>query len=45
VSNRTGDAEIFVADAKGKQSIQLTDHAGHDYAPAWRPLAEREVAR
>jgi len=37
VSDRTGDPEIYVTDVGGKQTQQLTFHAGPDYAPAWRP--------
>ncbi|MCP4640315.1 MAG: hypothetical protein GY851_07785 [bacterium] len=37
VSNRTGDPELFVVDLAGGDVRQLTDHAGPDLAPAWRP--------
>ncbi|MBI4560004.1 MAG: PD40 domain-containing protein [Candidatus Hydrogenedentes bacterium] len=40
VSNRTGDPEIYVADIKGEAVRQLTNHPGHDYAPAWQPKAK-----
>ena len=32
-----GDEEIFVMDADGGRLKQLTESAGLDYAPAWRP--------
>jgi len=37
VSNRTGDPELFVVDAEGRQLRRLTDHVGPDISPAWRP--------
>ncbi|MDQ1255612.1 MAG: hypothetical protein QG656_204 [Candidatus Hydrogenedentes bacterium] len=37
VSDRTGDPEIFLCDAAGTETRQLTNRAGLDYAPAWRP--------
>lgn len=42
VSNRTGDPELFlVTPREGESSVrQLTDHAGPDLAPAWRPGAK-----
>jgi Tol biopolymer transport system component len=43
VSNRTGDPEIFVGDAEGGTAVQMTDHPGHDYAPAWRPARGKEA--
>jgi len=37
VSNRTGDPEIFITDLAKKETEQVTNHPGPDYAPAWRP--------
>lgn len=37
VSDRDGDAEIFVMDAHGGVTVQLTDNASGDGGPAWSP--------
>ena len=41
VSDRTGDPEIFITDVHGKNVVQLTNHPGPDYAPAWRPKGKK----
>jgi Tol biopolymer transport system component len=40
VSNRTGDSELFVADAEGGPARRLTEHPGPDLAPVWRPRSK-----
>ena len=36
-SNRTGDDELFVADADGTGAVQITDSPGVDGLPSWSP--------
>jgi TolB protein len=36
-SQRTGNPEIFVVDADGRNVVRLTDHPATDGAPAWSP--------
>ncbi len=38
VSDRDGDAEIFVMNADGTGVEQLTENEYRDYDPAWAPL-------
>ncbi|MCI0377663.1 MAG: LpqB family beta-propeller domain-containing protein [Gemmataceae bacterium] len=37
VSNRTGDADIFLASPDGKKAVNLTNHKADDTYPAWSP--------
>lgn len=37
VSDRDGNAEIYITDASGRKQINLTINPANDYAPAWSP--------
>ena len=37
VSDRDGNADIYVMNADGSGPVNITKHAGADYAPAWSP--------
>lgn len=37
VSDRDGDAEVYVMDAQGRHELNVTRSPGHDSAPAWSP--------
>ncbi|HIJ66080.1 MAG TPA: hypothetical protein HPP77_09030 [Candidatus Hydrogenedentes bacterium] len=40
VSNCGGAPRIFIAESTGENMRPLTNGAGHEYAPAWRPTPE-----
>jgi len=37
VSDRDGNAEVYVTNASGRKQINLTKNPANDYAPAWSP--------
>ena len=41
VSNRDGNAEIYVINADGSNPVNLTNHSGFDGSPAWSPDGSR----
>jgi len=43
-SSRTGDPEIWLADASGANLRQLTHFAGPDVAPTWNPQTNAQLA-
>jgi TolB protein len=43
-SSRTGDAEIYVADASGGNLRKLTSFRGPDVAPTWNPRTNAQLA-
>ena len=36
-SDRDGNAEVYVTDARGKKQVNITKNPANDYAPAWSP--------
>jgi TolB protein len=43
-SSRTGDPEIWVADANGGNLRRLTDFRGPDVSPTWNPRTNAQIA-
>jgi TolB protein len=43
-SSRTGDPEIYVADASGSNLRRVTDFKGPDVSPTWNPKTNAQIA-
>lgn len=43
VSNRDGNAEIYMMNPDGSNKMNLTNHPSHDYDPDWSPNGNRIV--
>ncbi|HXS13566.1 MAG TPA: Tol-Pal system beta propeller repeat protein TolB [Acidobacteriaceae bacterium] len=43
-SSRTGDPEIWVADAQGTSARRITDFRGPDASPTWNPKTGAQIA-
>jgi len=42
VSDRNGQPDLYIAPVDDGEAIRLTDHAGPDLAPAWRPEGRKK---
>lgn len=43
-SNRSGDPEIWIADASGANAHQITHFEGPDVSPTWNPRSSAQIA-